>query len=495
MLLFICLALLVMAAACLAWERSRVSFLFAGLLCGLAVVLWAYVLIWTKYGGARESAAFMLYLTSALGRWLLYLPLSAPQLSQLLVGGKTAFLLCLMLLTLCLRQPERPRMRALSMALIVAASAAHALLLSPALYDRYSQTPFFQTYQVSIFHLIRAVYVLCLVICLTLQAVQYRRIHISWARRSFYHMLLLNVFLSFLFVLFAVFAPIQVSSFTGVAYIYANYLYIQSPSMWIWIAALSWVLIISGSRCLWQYARIARNISQPDVSIDQKMRGSNAGVRMLIHGMKNQLLVQRAMLRDLSLKPCADPDIRERLEAISASNAYMLERIDKLYRIFKRKAITLVEIPAPVLVVEDALQSLRKTQVPVRISCLETKPILGDPAYLSEAFANVIINGVEAIEAKESIGPEDHVQINIYLDRKDLVFEFVDTGEGMSRGEIRRIYDPFYSSRNSNTNWGVGLTYAQEIVRAHFGKTSIMSAKGQGASVYISIPVYEKNGA
>lgn len=492
MLMLICLMLLVMMIVFLILIRNRESFLFAGLLLGLATLLCAYVMIWTKYGGVRESAAFMLYLTPDVGKAIQYLPMSAAEVSRMLVLGKSIFLACLMLLTLYLRQPTQPRGLTAGTVLIVLSAVLHDLLLEPEIYDNYCRTPFFQAHQATLFNLIRAVYLLCIIVCLALQADQYRRIRIAWAKSSFYQIILLNAYLSFLFVLFAVFAPIQVSHFTGISYIYANNLYVQGRFTWILLMGVSVTLILSGSACLWHYLKIAKSISQPDVSIEQKMKNSNASVRMLIHGMKNQLLVQRAILRDIEETGQLAGEDLTRIRLVASNNAYMLERIDKLYRVFRSKTITLIEVDEPMSIVQSALNGLRQTNIPIQAKCIQSRSILADPAYLSEAIANVIQNGIEAIQAKPQIVGEDKVGVVIYQDRGDLVFEISDTGEGMSRSEVRRIYDPFYSNRNSNTNWGMGLTYTQEIVKAHFGKTSILSVLGQGTNVYISIPIYEK---
>ena len=50
------------------------------------------------------------------------------------------------------------------------------------------------------------------------------------------------------------------------------------------------------------------------------------------------------------------------------------------------------------------------------------------------------------------------------------LIEVSDNGLGMSKSQIKKIFDPFYSSKNSNYNWGMGLYYVREVVKSHLGK-------------------------
>ena len=49
----------------------------------------------------------------------------------------------------------------------------------------------------------------------------------------------------------------------------------------------------------------------------------------------------------------------------------------------------------------------------------------------------------------------------------------------------------FYSSKNSNYNWGMGLYYVREVVKSHLGNMRVESTEGKGSKFYILIPKYE----
>ena len=61
-----------------------------------------------------------------------------------------------------------------------------------------------------------------------------------------------------------------------------------------------------------------------------------------------------------------------------------------------------------------------------------------------------------------------------------------DHGVGIGKYDLGKIFDPFYSSKNSNSNWGLGLYYVRTIVKKHMGTLKVESIYGSGASFLYS---------
>ena len=55
---------------------------------------------------------------------------------------------------------------------------------------------------------------------------------------------------------------------------------------------------------------------------------------------------------------------------------------------------------------------------------------------------------------------------------------------------LKKIFETFYTNKNTNTNWGLGLYYVKQIVKNHFGLLKIESKEGIGSLFCISIPKY-----
>lgn len=70
-----------------------------------------------------------------------------------------------------------------------------------------------------------------------------------------------------------------------------------------------------------------------------------------------------------------------------------------------------------------------------------------------------------------------------------------DTGCGMDSDVLRHIFEPFFTTKKSGEGTGLGLSLADQIVRAHRGFLSVDSAPGQGSTFHLYLPVLEQNAA
>ena len=67
-----------------------------------------------------------------------------------------------------------------------------------------------------------------------------------------------------------------------------------------------------------------------------------------------------------------------------------------------------------------------------------------------------------------------------------------DTGAGMSRGVLAKLYDPFFSTKPQGT--GMGLSISQTIMQEHGGTIEVASREGHGTTVLLSLPMEKRHG-
>ncbi len=490
MLFLIILVLLVTMVAIVFIERGRLAIWAAGMEAGLILVILAYAVIWIKNGGISRQISYILYFSDSMKRFFQYYPVSYAGLSKLLIFGKSLFLCCMMLLSInVLDTPGRLKRRLLAVT-AVGVGALNYGMLHPSVYEWYCKTEIFQERQGDIFHVIRLLYMVNLAVCLFMIAGKSQSIKINWVRRQFQYISILILNLSVLFIIFAVLGPIQVSHFTGSHYIYSNFLYFNSQWIWLIIIVCSVISIVIGSRALWNYSRLAKKIGRPGITIDKKLQDHNAGVKMYTHGMKNELLVLRAMLRDFSEEVPLNVAGKEKLAAMTAVSESMLLRMDDLYHAFKNNSMVLEEVKKPSDIVKAAILKMVNPSVEIGLDVSEEYPILADSHHLSEAIYNLIKNSVDSIEQKA--GTDGNVRVRLYIQGQNQIFEVSDNGEGIPEKSLPQIFDPFYSSKNSKKSWGIGLLYVEQIVRGHFGEISVESSVGEGTTFYVAIPWYRK---
>jgi signal transduction histidine kinase len=69
---------------------------------------------------------------------------------------------------------------------------------------------------------------------------------------------------------------------------------------------------------------------------------------------------------------------------------------------------------------------------------------------------------------------------------------FEDKGRGMTADEMRRIFDPFHSTKDNETHLGLGLFVSHEIVRQHGGELSVESQPGVGSTFTVALPLEQQ---
>lgn len=134
--------------------------------------------------------------------------------------------------------------------------------------------------------------------------------------------------------------------------------------------------------------------------------------------------------------------------------------------------------------VNMALQRVSKKRVRLKkeIRDLEGVRIKCDPLQLQEVFNNVLNNAFDAIE-------EGSGSIILSGKKAENCIEIVvkDNGIGIARETLKRIFDPFFTTKSKGT--GLGLTVSKDILEKHGGSLCIKSEKGEGAEVYIKLPI------
>ena len=85
-------------------------------------------------------------------------------------------------------------------------------------------------------------------------------------------------------------------------------------------------------------------------------------------------------------------------------------------------------------------------------------------------------------------GGELDVQISHLNEEKDIEIQVSDTGGGIPKDDLAKIFDPYYTTKSSGT--GLGLAIAYNIVEAMGGTISVTSQAGKGTTFRLIIPVH-----
>lgn len=216
-------------------------------------------------------------------------------------------------------------------------------------------------------------------------------------------------------------------------------------------------------------ASIAHEIGQPLSSI------SMSGGAML------HLLDREAIDRDALRRQC------RRIVDQTARASDIIDRIRRMAT--KRGGVT-----APVAVadvVAESIQFVRHELVRSSIDFRYLPPsglptVVADKVQLQQVFVNLLMNAIQMHRQTETRDPE--IQISVAEQVGVIRVDVRDNGPGIEPGDMSRLFDGFFSTRNDGL--GLGLSICRTIVAAHGGSIEATNrSEGRGAIFSVCLPL------
>ena len=132
---------------------------------------------------------------------------------------------------------------------------------------------------------------------------------------------------------------------------------------------------------------------------------------------------------------------------------------------------------------------------------LELDPALEEVVVIPEDIARVIsnltTNACESMAEKARLeGKEYRPELKVVsLDEDDIVtLLFQDNGAGMTQDAMAKMFNPFFTTRDSGRNTGLGLSLVHEVIREHGGDIEAESEPGKYTRIKVRLPKQPENG-
>ncbi len=136
---------------------------------------------------------------------------------------------------------------------------------------------------------------------------------------------------------------------------------------------------------------------------------------------------------------------------------------------------------------------LKQHQHKIEISCPKEITVDSYPGAFAQIITNLLMNSLI-----HAYGPGDKGRISIEAVAKndEIVFKYSDDGKGISQEDIKRIFDPFYTTKRGAGGTGLGLHIVYNTVtRTLGGQIECKSAEGEGTAFVIRFPVKAESAA
>ncbi len=141
-------------------------------------------------------------------------------------------------------------------------------------------------------------------------------------------------------------------------------------------------------------------------------------------------------------------------------------------------------------VIEDGMEMfqerLARNQIRVEMGMADPCPmVLADTDQMSQVLLNLIMNALHAMPEGGTLC------VGLEPEQQMVKLTIADTGHGIPPEIIKKIYDPFFTTKEFGKGTGLGLTVVKGIIEEHQGSIAIESEQGKGTRFTVLLPIHQ----
>ncbi|MCK5221866.1 MAG: PAS domain S-box protein, partial [Candidatus Aminicenantes bacterium] len=230
----------------------------------------------------------------------------------------------------------------------------------------------------------------------------------------------------------------------------------------------------------------------------QKLDGIGQLAAGIAHDFNNILT---AMLgnTELALESSnMDEKIRNYLEQVVSSGRNAGELISNILTFSRKQVIRpeVIDVNNTILNLTKTLHRVISEDIKIELNLHKNIfPIKADPTQIEQILINLVINAKDAIENSKQQKRKKAITIettDIFLEKEDIsqhigtttgknvLISVTDSGIGMNKEIINRIFEPYFTTKEAGKGTGLGLSIVYGIVKQNNGSISVSSEPGEG---------------
>jgi signal transduction histidine kinase len=112
--------------------------------------------------------------------------------------------------------------------------------------------------------------------------------------------------------------------------------------------------------------------------------------------------------------------------------------------------------------------------------------LLGNAQRIEQIAINLVVNACQALP---DVDRSVTVATGYEAENNQIILEVKDQGEGIDANTLKRLTDPFFTTRREKGGTGLGLAISDRIVKDHGGSMHFESTPGKGTTVRVTFPL------
>ncbi|HJT09719.1 MAG TPA: porin PorA family protein [Candidatus Nitrosotalea sp.] len=189
----------------------------------------------------------------------------------------------------------------------------------------------------------------------------------------------------------------------------------------------------------------------------------------LSHDLRNPISVISLTIQAIEMRihNKLDPKLNEYLPIINEEISRINHQINQVLGFVKTRPLNKKLVSVSNILAD----SIRNINIPKNISIILPEKdftLMADKIQMSVAFTNILLNAIDEIGENEG-----KITIRSSNEKNNLIMEFEDSGDGIPKENINKIFEPLFTTKQTGT--GLGLSSVLSIIESHGGSISVRS--------------------
>ncbi|MCQ2789032.1 MAG: ATP-binding protein [bacterium] len=212
-----------------------------------------------------------------------------------------------------------------------------------------------------------------------------------------------------------------------------------------------------------------------------------AGVAHEINTPLASINANNGMIAKL-IKQINDADLQEMISSINQIDKEAVSRISNIVKSLKKfvrldeAELQEADINKEIDLTLDIIRHETKNKAEIIKNYGDIPMIKCYPNMLNQVFMNILVNACQSIETKGTI------TISTSFQNNSLSVSIKDSGKGIKKELIDKIFQPGYTTKQIGIGTGLGLAISEKIIEKHNGKITVNSEENIGTEFIITIP-------
>jgi len=252
------------------------------------------------------------------------------------------------------------------------------------------------------------------------------------------------------------------------------YLYLQPYVTWLFAVLF---LIVLG----WQGAAgIKINLERND--LDSHIQVANSSMLFIAHAFKGEIskIQSCSQLIEGRLSDRESKEYGKIIDRSCDTLQIMLERTKTQLQdiTIQYEPVDLSELVMRVISDYEAMALIRGIKIRHKIP--KGIHVISDRDHIYNVVDNLLKNAIEALPKADG-----YIFITLEVLAKELVLSVRDNGCGMDPEQLKQIRQPFFTTKHTGENYGLGMTYCHRVIKKLNGRIEIKSKPGEGSVIWI----------